>query len=253
MRTLGKIMMPMRTTGLLIVLRTFAFWWTKNVSVILYYLWYEIVWKMLQFTFTHISHSYPPILLIFSKPQPNDKVHYCDQVLYVILPSSLTFHILDFWLVETFSTSPLKPLNRIQRNLTGSKIWSPSTKFMFFGRLEKKMAALTSQWLRHFRLFLSNHWIEFNEASKEARSQCPLPSPLPNEMAALAWLAETFRNCRMEFNETWQEARSQHPQPSLCFPGPSENFLVFQAHRKTKHCRSLPSVNKGGTLHSGAR
>ena len=26
------------------------------------------------------------------------------------------------WLAETFSTSPLKPLNRIQRNLTGSKI-----------------------------------------------------------------------------------------------------------------------------------
>ena len=36
------------------------------------------------------------------------------------------------WLAETFSTSPLKPLNGIQRNLTGSKISMSSTKFVFF-------------------------------------------------------------------------------------------------------------------------
>ena len=38
----------------------------------------------------------------------------------------------------TFSTSPLKPLNGIQRNLTGSKISTPSTKFVFSGRSEKQ-------------------------------------------------------------------------------------------------------------------
>ena len=41
------------------------------------------------------------------------------------------------WLAETFSTSPLKPLNRIQRNLTGSKISMSSTKFVFFGLIGK--------------------------------------------------------------------------------------------------------------------
>ena len=46
--------------------------------------------------------------------------------------------------------SPLKPLNRIQRNLTGSKISTLSTKFVFFGAERKnKMAALASDWLRH--------------------------------------------------------------------------------------------------------
>ena len=35
------------------------------------------------------------------------------------------------WLAETFSTSPLKLLNGIQRNLTGSKISMSSTKFVF--------------------------------------------------------------------------------------------------------------------------
>ena len=46
------------------------------------------------------------------------------------------------------------------------------------------MAALASDWLRHFRLLLWNQWTEFNE--------------------------------------TWQEARSQRPLPSLCFSGRSE-------------------------------
>ena len=46
------------------------------------------------------------------------------------------------------------------------------------------MAALASDWLRHFRLLLWNRWIDFKE--------------------------------------TWQEARSQHPLPSLCFSGRSE-------------------------------
>ena len=116
------------------------------------------------------------------------------------------------WLAETFSTSPLKPLNGIQRNLTGSKISTSSTKFVFFGPIGKtrwppwlligldifnflsetaernstkldrkqdvnvlyqvcvfradrknKMAALASDWLRHFRLLLWNRWTEFNE------------------------------------------------------------------------------------------
>ena len=41
------------------------------------------------------------------------------------------------WLAETFSTSPLKPLNRIQQNLTESKILMPSTKFVFFELIRK--------------------------------------------------------------------------------------------------------------------
>ena len=41
------------------------------------------------------------------------------------------------WLAETFSTSPLKPLNGIQRNLTGNKISTPSFKIVFFGPIGK--------------------------------------------------------------------------------------------------------------------
>ena len=41
------------------------------------------------------------------------------------------------WLAETFSTSPLNPLNGIQRNSTGSMISTSSTKFVFFGPIGK--------------------------------------------------------------------------------------------------------------------
>ena len=59
------------------------------------------------------------------------------------------------WLAETFLTSPLKPLNGIQWNFTGSKISMSSTKFVFFRADRKnKMAVLASDWLRHFRLLL---------------------------------------------------------------------------------------------------
>ena len=273
--------------------------------------------------------------LVFSAPEPKAQVHYCDHALSVVRPSSLTFHILDFfsettrrnsmkldrkqdfnvlykvcvfradrknkmaalasdwlrhfrlllwnrgtefnqtwqearyqrplpslcflgqsekqdgrpglWLVETFSTSPLKPLNGIQRNLTGSKISTSSTKFVFFGLIRKtrwppwpligwdildfssetaernltkldrkqdlnilyqvcvfradgknKMAALVSDWLRHFRLLLWNRWTEFNETWQEARSQRPLKSLCflgwseKQDGRPGLWLAETF-------------------------------------------------------------
>ena len=49
-----------------------------------------------------------------------------------------------FWLAETFSTSPLKRLNRIQRNLTGIKISKSSTKCVFFRLISKQKC---SPWL----------------------------------------------------------------------------------------------------------
>ena len=150
------------------------------------------------------------------------------------------------WLAETFSTSPLKPLNGIQRNVKGSKISRSSTKFVFFEPIGKtrwppwpligwdifdfsetaarnstkrerkqdlnvlyqvcvfradrknKMAALASDWLRHFRLLLWNRWTEFKETWQEARSQRPLPSLCFSSRSEKQdgrpglWLAETF-------------------------------------------------------------
>ena len=157
------------------------------------------------------------------------------------------------WLADTFSTSPLKPLIRIQWNLTGSKISLSSTKFVFLGPIGKtrwpswpligrdifdfffetvernsmkldrkqdlnvlyqvcvfranqknKMAALASDWLRHFRLLLWNRWTEFDETWQEARSQCPLPrlcflsrSEKQDGRPGLR-LAKTFSTCTLK-------------------------------------------------------
>ena len=75
------------------------------------------------------------------------------------------------WLAETFTTSPLKPLNRIQRNLIGIKFLTSSTKFVFYGLIEK---TIWPPWpligWDIFELFLWNCWTEFSETGQEARS-----------------------------------------------------------------------------------
>ena len=137
------------------------------------------------------------------------------------------------WLAETFSTSPLKPLNGIQRNLTGSKISTSSTKFVFFGPIGK------TRWppwpLIGWDIFnFSSETAERNSTKLDRKQDlnvlyqvCVFRADRKNKMAALAsdWLRH-FRlllwNCWTEFNETWQEARSQRPLPSLCFSGRSE-------------------------------
>ena len=100
------------------------------------------------------------------------------------------------WFADTFSTSALKPLNGIQRNLTESKISMSSTKFVFFGPIGK------TKWpswpLIDLDIFDWNRWWEFNETLQEAWFQCPLPilcfsgrSEKQNGRPGL-WLTETF-------------------------------------------------------------
>ena len=136
------------------------------------------------------------------------------------------------WLAETFSTSPVKPLNGIQRNLTRSKISTSSTKFVFFGPIVKPR--LPPWPLIGWDIFYFSSETAERNSTKLDRKQdlnilyqvCVFRADWKNKMAALAsdWLRH-FRllwwNCWTEFNKTWQEARSQHPLPSLCFSGRS--------------------------------
>ena len=70
--------------------------------------------------------------------------------------------------------------------------------YVFWADRKNKMAALASDWLRHFRLLLWNCWTEFNETWQEARSQCPLPSLYFLDRSEKQdgrpglWLVETF-------------------------------------------------------------
>ena len=137
------------------------------------------------------------------------------------------------WLAEAFLTSPLKPLNGIQRNFIGSKISTSSTKFVFFGPIGK------TRWppwpLIGWDIFDFSSETAKRTSTKLDRKQdlnvlylvCVFRADRKNQMAALA--ADWQRHFRLllcnpwtEFNETWQEARSQSPLQSLCFSGRSE-------------------------------
>ena len=158
-----------------------------------------------------------------SAPELKAQVHYCDHALSVVRPS-LTLHIFDFS-SETTEQNSTKLYRKRELNILYQVC-------VFRVDPKNKMAALASDWVRHFRLLLWNRWTEFNETWQEARSQHPLPSVCfsdwtKNKMAVLA--SDWLRQIRLllwkrwtEFNETWLEARSQHHLPSLCFSGRSE-------------------------------
>ena len=97
------------------------------------------------------------------------------------------------------------------------------------------MAALASDWLRHFRLLLWNHWTKFNETWQEARSQRPLPSlcfwgrtEKQNGRPGL-WLAETFSTFPLKpLNGIhWHLIESKISTPST-------KFVIFGTIGKTK-------------------
>ena len=77
---------------------------------------------------------------------------------------------------------------------------------------KNNMAALATDWMRHFRLLLWNRW--------------------------------------MEFNKTWQEARSQHPLPSLSFAGRSvnKNVCLGRFLQKVAHCTQVHDMWLFGPL-----
>ena len=88
------------------------------------------------------------------------------------------------------------------------------------------MAALVSNYLRHFRLLLWNRWPEFNETDGKQNLnvhwQVCVFGPIGKQDGCPGlWLAKRFRlllwNHWKEFNETCQEERFQRLLQSLCF------------------------------------
>ena len=163
------------------------------------------------------------------------------------------------WFAETFSTSPLKPLNGIQRNLTGSKISTSSTKFVFFGPIGK------TRWppwpLIGWDIFDFSSETAQRNLTKLNRKQdlnvlyqvCVFSGrSVKKDGRPGLWLAETFSTSPLkpwtEFNETWQEARSQHP--SLCFSGRSvnKNVRLGRFLKKVAHCTQVHDMWPFGPL-----
>ena len=95
------------------------------------------------------------------------------------------------------------------------------------------MAALASDWLRHFGLLLWNRWTEFNKTWQESRSQRLLPRLCVSGRSGKQdgrpglWLADTFSTSPLKSLNGIQRnlTRSriwQHPLQSMCGSGRSE-------------------------------
>ena len=120
----------------------------------------------------------------------------------------------------------------------------------FWADRKNKMAALASDWLSYFCHLLWNHRTEFNETWQEARSLRPLPSlcflgrsEKQNDCPGL-WLAETF--------SIYPLKRIQRNLTGRTIKTSTTKFVFFGPIGKQDGC-PVRSVNKGGTLYSGAR
>ena len=166
--------------------------------------------------------------MILSAPVPKAQVHYCDHALSVVrCPSSLTFHIFDF-----SSETAERNLTELYRKLDFNVLYQVC---VFRTDQKNKMATLASDWLRHCRLLLSNHWTEFNETWQEARSQCPLPSLCfsgrkeKQDGRPCLWLAETFSTSPLQpLNGIQQNLTGNKISTS------STKFVFFGPIRKTR-------------------
>ena len=130
-----------------------------------------------------------------SAPEPTAQVHLCVVRCLSSVVVYLTFHIFDF---------PLKLQVRIQRNLSGSKISTSSAKLVFFGPVGKQDDRPASDWLRHFRLLLWNHWTEIQRNLTESKittsftSLCFSDRSEKQDRRPGLWLAETFSTCPLK-------------------------------------------------------
>ena len=104
----------------------------------------------------------------------------------------LSWHLIGWDIFNFFSKTAARNSTKLDRT---QDLYVLYQVCVFQADRKNKMAALASDWLRHFRILLWNHWTEFNKTWKEARSQRPLQSlcfrgDQKNKMAALAsdWL-----------------------------------------------------------------
>ena len=171
--------------------------------------------------------------MLFSAPEPKAQVHYCDHALSVVRRpssvrlSSLTFHIFDF-----SSETTKRNLTKLYRKVDLNVLYQVC---VFRADRKNKMAALASDWLRHFRLLLWNRWTEFNETWQEARSQRPLPSLCFSGWSEKEdgrpglWLAETFSTSPLKSLN-----RIQRNLTGSKISTSSTKFVFFGPIRKTR-------------------
>ena len=117
--------------------------------------------------------------------------------------------LASYWLIDFFSETAERNSTKLDKKQDLNVLYQVC---VFPADRKNKMAALVSDWLRHFWLLL--------------------------------W------NCWTEFNKTWQEERSQRPLPSLCFSGRSVKKIGCpgQSVKKVAHCTQVHDMWPFGPL-----
>ena len=137
----------------------------------------------------------------------------------------------DFWLAEAFSTSPLKLLNGIQRNLTRSKIPTSSTKFVFFGLIGKTRWPLRP--LIGWDIFDISETADRNSAKLDRKQDlnvcyqvCVFQADRKNQMAIWSLIGWDI----IDFSSEWNSTKLDRKQdPNILY-----RVCVFRADRKNK-------------------
>ena len=137
-------------------------------------------------------------------------------------PSGVNFHIFDF-----SSETAERNSTKLDRKQDHNALYQVC---VFRADRKNKMAAMVSDWLRHFRLLLWNCWTEFNETWQEARSQRPLPSLCFSGRSEKQdgrpglWLAETFSTSPLKLLNRIQQnligSKISKPSTKFVFFGP---------------------------------
>ena len=138
---------------------------------------------------------------------------------------SLTFHIFDF-----FSETAGQILTKLDRKQVLSVLYQVC---VFHADRKSKMAALASDWLKHFSTSslqpLNGFWRNLTGSKSSSPSIrfvffVPIGNPRWPPWPVIGWniFRLLLRNHWMDFDETWQEASTQRSLPSLCFSCRSE-------------------------------
>ena len=144
-----------------------------------------------------------------------------------VRPSGVNFHIFDF-----SSETAERNSTKLDRKQDLNALYQVC---VFWADRKNKMAALVSDWLRHFRLLLWNRWTEFNDTWQEARSQRPLPSLYFSGRSEKQdgrpglWLAETFFTSPLK-----QLNGIQRNLTGSKISTPSTKFVFFRPIGKTR-------------------
>ena len=148
-------------------------------------------------------------IAIFSSPEPKAHVSYCDHM-----------SVVNFWHFRLLLRNRWTDFDETSQEASPQR---PLPSCVFRADPSSKMAALASDWLKHFYdwrihflLLLCNRWTDSDETLQEASTQCPLPSlcfscrsvtqdgSVAQDGRPGLWLAETFSTSSLKpLNGFW--------------------------------------------------